>query len=195
MGELLKISDRLGGGSIFAFRAQSGSLEAWRFGGLEEPQRLRPGLSPAATMKPDAARLSRSPRRTTKEHKDCQRGGTADSDEHREHREDRGAQRRAACYRRQDCQCILEITKDTKDTVQARSDKPSTAKRRRRGRAVRARKAHVRPEGLRSVAGFARHALVLGKFCGVSRRPSCPIGPIGPTAELSGRRQKRKGWG
>ena len=30
---------------------------------------------------------------------------------------------------------------------------------RRRGRAVRARKAHVRPGGLRGMAGFARHAL------------------------------------
>ena len=33
--------------------------------------------------------------------------------------------RLGAGYRRQDCQIVLEITKDT---VQARSDKPSTAK-------------------------------------------------------------------
>ena len=48
-------------------------------------------------------------------------------------------------------------------TVQARSDKPSTAgtkwTARRRGRAVRSRKAHVRPGDLGGMAGFARHAL------------------------------------
>ena len=33
--------------------------------------------------------------------------GTADFEEHRGHREDRGAQRRAACYRTQDCQCVF----------------------------------------------------------------------------------------
>ena len=175
------------GGSIFAFRAQSGSLEAWRFGGLEEPQRLNPGLSPAATMKPDAARLSRSPRRTTNGHKDCQRGGTADSDEHREHREDRGAQRRAACYRRQDCQCVSPQSAQRATMYTKVGDAGG-------GPDVRARRTSG-PGAWRGMAGFARHALVLGKFCGVSRRPSCPIGPIGPTAELSGRRQKRKGWG
>ena len=63
-------------------------------------------------------------------------------------REDRGAQRRAACYRTLTARMIGEITKNTKDTVQARSDKPSTAKKATLGRAVRARKAHLQPKGL-----------------------------------------------
>ena len=36
------------------------------------------------------------------------RRGTADSGEHRGHREDRGAQSRATCSRTQDCQCVRE---------------------------------------------------------------------------------------
>ena len=138
MGELLKISDRLGG-STLAFRAQSGSLEAWRFGGLEEPQRLRSGLSPAATMKPDAARLLRSPRRTTKGHKDCQRGGTADYGEHRgTQRRQRGTEAGGVL-----AHAGLPVCFTTKCTKSHNVHKGG----RRRGRAWR------------GMAGFARHAL------------------------------------
>ena len=68
-----------------------------------------------------------------------------------------------ACYRTLTARMIGEITKNTKDTVQARSDKPSTAKKATLGRAVRAHKAHVQPGGLRGMAGFARHALGEGR--------------------------------
>ena len=39
---------------------------------MEEPQRLKPGLPPLAAMRPNAARLSRRARRTTKAHEDRQ---------------------------------------------------------------------------------------------------------------------------
>ena len=71
------------------------SLEAWRFGGLEEPQRLRPGLSPPATVWPNAARLSQRSRRTTKIHKGLPEWETADY---------ANWSRLGAGYRRQDCQ-------------------------------------------------------------------------------------------
>ena len=38
---------------VFGWRL--GSLEVWRLGCLEEPQRLRPGLSPPATVRPKVA--------------------------------------------------------------------------------------------------------------------------------------------
>ena len=71
------------------------SLEAWRFGGLEEPQRLRPGLSPPATVWPNATRLSQRSRRTTKIHKGLPEWETADY---------ANWSRLGAGYRRQDCQ-------------------------------------------------------------------------------------------
>ena len=81
-----------------------------------------------------------------------------------------------------DCQNIL-ITKDTKDTVQARSARPSTVKEGDAGGGpcVRARRTSG-PEACR--AWRASHATLwfLGSPSGDSRRPICPIGPIGPTA-------------
>ena len=89
-----------------------------------------------------------------------------------------------AGYRRQDCQCVLGIAKDT---VQARSDKPSTAKdtkrRRRGGPCVRTRRTSG-PGAWRDMTGFARHALVFGESSGVSpaglifhERPSVTLSP------------------
>ena len=61
-------------------------------------------------------RKTRRTRRTTKVHEEMSGWETADYADW---------SRLGAGYRRQDCQIVLEITKDT---VQARSDKPSTAK-------------------------------------------------------------------
>ena len=58
----------------------------------------------------------------------------------------------AACCRRQDCQCVLGITKDTKDTKQAAQ-----------GRAVRAQRRTSGPGACKGMAGFARHALGKGR--------------------------------
>ena len=83
---------------------------------------------------------------------DCQCGENADCGRTQRLTEgNRGTQRRAACCRRQDCQCVLGITKDTKDTKQAA-----------RG-----------PGG----AWRASHAMLwfLGRFCGGSRRLSSTI--------------------
>ena len=83
-----------------------GSSEAWRFRGLEEPRRLKPGLPPLAAMRPQGepqiaqiwSRL-RACYRTQdcqcvfgnhKVHKDCQRDETADSTDW---------SRLGACYR------------------------------------------------------------------------------------------------
>ena len=77
-----------------------------------------------------------------------------------------------ACYRTQDCQNRLEITKDSKDTKQAAqgagracaqgaAGADGVAGAGEGGPCVRARRTSG-PEACRGVAGFARHALVLG---------------------------------
>ena len=82
-----------------------GRLEAWKFGGAQEVE------ARAVAYGDDVTSRCAAITKDTKNHKGTQRlpvWETADSDEHREHREDRGAQRRAACYRRQDCQFVFE---------------------------------------------------------------------------------------
>ena len=63
---------------------------------------------------------------------------------------------------------------------------------------MRAHKAHVRPGGLWEHGGLRTPRFGNWESCGVSRRPSCPIWPIGPTAEFECFSQeshrKRKGW-
>ena len=63
---------------------------------------------------------------------------------------------------------------------------------------MRAHKAHVRPGGLWEHGGLRTPRFGNWESCGVSRRPSCPICPIGPTAEFECFSQeshrKRKGW-
>ena len=51
------------------------TMEVWKVGSLEEPRRLKPEPPPLAAMKPDVARLSQSPQRTTKTHKEGNTGG------------------------------------------------------------------------------------------------------------------------
>ena len=53
------------------------------FGGLEEPQRLKPGPPPLAAMRPNAARLSQRTQRTTKVHEEYDAGEPQISEEHR----------------------------------------------------------------------------------------------------------------
>ena len=101
--------------------------------------------------------------------KDCQSGETQIPEEHRvAQRIQRVTETGGVLAHAGLPDCFLEITKDTKDT-----------KRRRRGRVVRARKAHVRPEGPVGAWRASHATLWFWESSGDSRRP---IRPIGPTA-------------
>ena len=107
----------------------------------------------------NVARLSQRPRRTTKIHKA------------RRSLDHRGSQRNPQRFTEKVCRVLSQRTRRT--TVQARSDKPSTAKGHKGdsttlGRAVRARKAHVRPGGLRGHGGL-RTPCLGGRGAGAPR--------------------------
>ena len=144
---------------------------------------MKPGPPPLAAMRPNAARLlpcrpkgPNLPRlrtqRTTKVHEEYDAGEPQISEEHRVAQR---IQRVTASARRT---ARMFLSQRTRRTQRAR---------RRGGPCVCARHTSG-PGACRGVAGFARHALVLGVHRR-SRRPICPIGPICPTASCYGTSQ------
>ena len=78
-------------------------------------------------------------------------------------------------------------------TVQARSAKPSTAKKTALGRAVRARKAHVRPGGLRGHGGLRTPCFGGGALTRPGERRTERAGPQGQTFHGYGERSAPAG--
>ena len=149
---------------------QCGSLEVWKLGGLEEPQRLRPGPPPLAAMRPNAARLlpcrpkgPNLPRlrtqRTTKGHKGRRRRGTADF---------------------ADLLQIKGVLAHADCQNNWKSQRTQRTQRRRWGRAVRARKAHVQPGGL-----LGRGGLRTPRFGFGSPPPRTTLSPVAPAGRPS----------